>query len=250
MNAISSHAAQMQPPADTADDPASKRSPLRTALILAGVIALVVASRSIPLEEWMAAVTTRVEALGVWGPLAYGLFYVVAALSFVPGSAITIGAGALFGLGTGTVVVSLASTMTAALAFPLARTLLRSRVESFAKERSSFRAIDDAIAEGGWKIVGLLRLSPVLPFSALNYLIGLTRVSYVPAVLVSWIAMLPGTLLYVYFGAISRDVAAGVKKGPFEWALLVAGLVATLAVTVILTRAARKHMRASTDLAA
>ena len=110
--------------------------------------------------------------------------------------------------------------------------------------------MDDAIADGGWKIVGLLRLSPVVPFSALNYLLGLTRVRYVPAVLVSWIAMLPGTLLYVYFGAIGRDVAAGAQKEPFEWVLLATGLIATLAVTVVLTRAARRRMRATTDVEA
>lgn len=251
MNAPTSHAAPMDSTAASqTDDTATKRSPLRLVLILAAIVGVIAVSRMLPLTEWLGAVQARVEALGAWGPLAYGLFYVVAALAFVPGSAITIGSGALFGLGTGTLVVSLASTTAAALAFPLARTLLRDRVEAFAKERASFRAIDDAIADGGWKIVGLLRLSPVMPFSALNYLLGLTRVSYVPAVLISWIAMLPGTLLYVYFGAIGRDVAAGAEKGPFEWALLAAGLVATLVVTVVLTRAARARMKASTGLEA
>ena len=89
-----------------------------------------------------------------------------------------------------------------------------------------------------------------MPFSALNYLLGLTSVRYVPAVLVSWIAMLPGTLLYVYFGAIGRDVAGCKERGPFEWALMIAGLVATLVVTVVLTRMARSRMESDTDVAA
>ena len=239
---------------DTATDPQGEGGKSPSRLKLAGLavlaVGLVIASRLLPIDEWMTTVKEQVATLGPWGPVAYGLFYVVAALLFVPGSLITITAGALFGLGVGTAVVSLASTTSAALAMPLARTTLRGRVEALAAQRPSFRAIDGAIEDGGWKIVGLLRLSPVVPFNVLNYLLGLTNVRYVPAVLVSWIAMLPGTMLYVYFGAIGRDVAAGEARGPFEWALMIAGLVATLAVTVVLTRMARSRMKESTDLPA
>lgn len=213
-----------------------------------GIVAVIAGVRLLPTAEWIAAVNAWVESLGAWGPLAYGVFYIAAALAFVPGSAITIGAGALFGLGLGTVVVSIASTTSAAIALPLARSLFRKRVQAFAAERKSFQAVDRAIEDGGWKIVGLLRLSPVVPFSALNYLLGLTNVRYVPAVLVSWIAMLPGTLLYVYFGAIGRDVAGGKERGPFEWALMIAGLVATLVVTVVLTRMAKSRMQTETEI--
>ena len=258
MNAPTPHAAAMDPSTDTRPDAstatpearAGLRGRLRAVAVLAAVVGAIAVSRQLPLDEWLAALTERVESMGALGPAVYGVFYVVAALAFVPGSAITIAAGAIFGLGTGTVVVSLASTTAAALAFPLARTVLRSKVDALAGRSDSFRAIDDAIADGGWKIVGLLRLSPVVPFSALNYLLGLTRVAYVPAVLVSWIAMLPGTLLYVYFGAIGRDVAAGAEKSPLEWALLGLGLVATLVVTVVLTRKARARMRATTSVEA
>lgn len=221
----------------------------RIAWIL-GIAALVAGIRLLPTGEWIAAVNAWVESLGAWGPIAYGAFYIVAALAFIPGSAITIGAGALFGLGLGTVVVSIASTASAALAFPLARSLFRKRVQGVVKSRPSFQAVDAAIEDGGWKIVGLLRLSPVVPFSALNYLLGVTNVRYVPAVLISWIAMLPGTLLYVYFGAIGKDVAGGKEKGPLEWALMIAGLVATLVVTVVLTRMAKSRMNAETHLPA
>ncbi len=213
-----------------------------------GIAALVAGVRLLPTAEWIGAVNAWVESLGAWGPIAYGAFYIVAALAFIPGSAITIGAGALFGLGLGTVVVSIASTTSAALAFPLARSLFRDRVQRVAKSRPSFQAVDAAIEDGGWKIVGLLRLSPVVPFSALNYLLGVTNVRYVPAVLISWIAMLPGTLLYVYFGAIGKDVAGGKERGPFEWALMIAGLVATLVVTVVLTRMAKARMNAESAL--
>ena len=211
--------------------------------LLGGLVLLVAAGRLLPIERWLDAVKAAIAGMGPAAPLAYGAFYVAAALAFIPGSAITLGAGALFGVGLGTIVVSIASTTAAAVAFPLARTLLRSRMERLAAGSRGFTAIDDAVAEGGWRVVGLLRLSPVVPFSALNYLLGLTRVPYVPAVLVSWAAMLPGTLLYVYLGAVGTELAAGASKGWEEWTLLGVGLAATLAVTIVLTRAARARMR-------
>lgn len=223
---------QPQPHTESNEGPSTAGKWLRRGGMLLGVGALVFASRLLPIEAWMETVKSTVADLGVWGPIAYGAFYIVAALAFVPGSAITLAAGLLFGVGLGTAVVSIASTLSAAIAFPLARTLFRSRVQAFANSSKSFGAIDRAIEDGGWKIVGLLRLSPVVPFSALNYMIGLTNVRYVPSVLVSWVAMLPGTMLYVYFGAIGKDLGAGSEKGWKEWAVLGAGLVATLVVTI------------------
>lgn len=230
---------------DAAPPPSALSTWAKRCGLLGGLVVLVAAGRLLPIEEWLDAVKAAIAGMGPAAPLAYGAFYVAAALAFVPGSAITLAAGALFGVGVGTVVVSIASTTAAAVAFPLARTLLRSRVERLAAGSRGFAAIDDAVAEGSWRVVGLLRLSPIVPFSALNYLLGLTRVSYVPAVLVSWAAMLPGTLLYVYLGAVGTDLAAGASKGWEEWALLGVGLAATLTVTVVLSRAARARIRLS-----
>ena len=88
-------------------------------LWILGIAAVIAGVRLLPTGEWIEAVNNWVKSLGVWGPIAYGGFYILAALAFIPGSAITIGAGALFGLGTGTVVVSLASTTSAAIALSL-----------------------------------------------------------------------------------------------------------------------------------
>lgn len=240
--ALEATSSSMSTSETTSDDTAGRPRWRRWVAIAAGAALIVAGGRLLPVDRWLEAVRGAVADLGPWGPLVYGLFYVAAALAFVPGSAITLAAGTLFGIGLGTLVVSLASTTAAALAFPLARTLMRSRVESLARDSRSFGAMDDAIADGGWRIVGLLRLSPVVPFSALNYLLGLTRVRYVPAVLVSWVAMLPGTLLYVWLGAAGAEAAAGREKGWKEWTLLGVGLLATLAVTVALTRMARARM--------
>ena len=117
-----------------------------------------------------------------------------------------------------------------------------------------FHAIDRAIGEQGWKIVGLLRLSPAVPFSISNYLYGMTAIRFVPYVLVSWIAMLPGTFLYVYLGALAADgveSAVGAQNSPAsgaEWALRLVGLLATVAVTLLVVRIARRAIRESTDI--
>ena len=180
---------------------------------------------------------------GVWGGVLYGGVYVAAVLLFVPGSLLTIGAGLVFGLFWGTVIVSAASTTGAALAFLIARYVARGRVEALAKRNEKFSAIDHAIREKGWRVVALLRLSPLVPFSIGNYLYGLTPVAFGPYVLASWIAMMPATLLYVWIGAAGKAAAEkGHARSPQEWALLGAGLVATIVVTVMITRAARRQL--------
>jgi uncharacterized membrane protein YdjX (TVP38/TMEM64 family) len=209
------------------------------ALVLAG---LVVATRVLPVTQWLRDFQSWVAQQGVWGWIVYGVVYVVAVLLFVPGSVLTIGAGLVFGLGWGTVIVSVASTTAAALAFLIARYVARDRVEALARRNEKFRAIDQAIREKGWKVVALLRLSPLVPFSVSNYLYGLTPVPFGPYVLASWIAMLPATVLYVWIGAAGRAAAERQGRSPLEWALLGAGLVATAVVTVMVGRAARREL--------
>jgi uncharacterized membrane protein YdjX (TVP38/TMEM64 family) len=128
-------------------------------------------------------------------------------------------------------------------------------VKELAREHPRFDAVDRAIEEGGWRVVFLLRLSPAIPFSASNYLYGLTPVRFWPYLVASWVAMLPATLLYVYLGhAGSAGLAAAGSEGakertPAEWALLGVGLLATAIVTVYVTKLARKALRRRTDVA-
>ena len=217
----------------------------RGVLVVVALLAIVVAVRLLPVDEWLGGFQRWIAGVGPWGAVVYGLVYVVCALLFVPGSLLTIGAGLAFGLVGGTVIVSLASTATAALAFLIARHFARERVEAMARRDRRFEAIDRAVAEKGWKVVALLRLSPVVPFSLSNYLYGLTSVRFLPYVVTSWAAMLPATILYVWLGAAGGAAAAagrGDGRSGLEWALLGAGLVATVAVTVLLTRAARQQL--------
>jgi len=223
----------------------ARPSPLRWIVLGLIVVALFVASRVLPVGDWLRGFQSWVAHKGIWGGVVYGLVYTVAVLLFVPGSVLTIGAGLVFGLGWGTVIVSIASTTAAALAFLIARYLARDRVEALAGRSPKFRAVDQAVREKGWRVVALLRLSPLVPFSVSNYLYGLTPVAFGPYVLASWIAMLPATVLYVWIGAAGKaaaDASRGEGRSPLEWALLGAGLAATAVVTVMITRAARRQL--------
>jgi uncharacterized membrane protein YdjX (TVP38/TMEM64 family) len=215
-------------------------------------VSLVLVLRQLPVAGWIQRLQGRLEALGPWGPVVFGACYVIAALLLVPGSALTIAAGALFGALLGTVVVSLAATMTAALAFLIARYLARERIARKARQYPKFAAIDRAISEGGWKIVALLRLSPAVPFTLQNYFYGLTGIHFWPCVLTTWLAMLPGTFLYIYLGSIGRagaEAASGARSlSPAEWAMTITGLLATVAVTVYVTRLARRALRQHTAI--
>jgi uncharacterized membrane protein YdjX (TVP38/TMEM64 family) len=187
-----------------------------------------------------------VKSLGIWGPVAFILGYAVATVAFIPGSLLTLAAGAIFGLAAGTLYTLVGATLGASAAFLIARYLARGAIERRTAGNPKFAAIDRAVAREGLKIVVLLRLSPVFPFNLLNYALGLTRVRFLHYFVAS-IAMLPGTLLYVYYGNAAGSLAAAASghatKGPADWAVLGLGLAATLAVTVVITRLAGKALR-------
>lgn len=218
--------------------PASSRGKLITAILLA-VLVMVAFLVGDP-EAWLNHAIRAVENLGAWGPLAFGLVYVVATVLMVPGSILTLSAGALFGLGFGTVVVSLSSTAAAALAFLIGRFLARDLIAAQTAKYPAFAALERALRKDGWKIVALTRLSPVFPFTLLNYAFGLTRVKFTHYVAASWIAMLPATFLFVYLGSLARAGLKGAGHSPLKWTLYGVGLAATIAVTVIITRLARR----------
>jgi uncharacterized membrane protein YdjX (TVP38/TMEM64 family) len=191
-----------------------------------------------------------VEGLGFWGPLVFIVGYSAAVVAFVPASLLTLAAGAIFGVSTGTAYVFVAATLGSCLAFLVSRYLARQAVERKLAGNDRFAAIDRAVGEQGRKIVFLLRLSPVFPFNLLNYALGLTRVTFVDYAIAAF-GMLPGTLLYVYSGKVAGDLAAaaggaGMDRGPAGTALLFVGLVATVIVTTLVTRIARKALAEAT----
>ncbi|MDP1587994.1 MAG: TVP38/TMEM64 family protein, partial [Prosthecobacter sp.] len=192
---------------------------------------------------WLEATIARVETLGPWGPVVFIVVYVIATVLMLPGSALGLAAGALFGVVYGTGIVSIASTLGAALAFLVGRFLARDAIAARMAGNPAFAALDRALTDDGWKIVALARLSPVFPYTLLNYAFGLTKVRFTHYVLVSWIAMLPGTVLYVYLGSLARVGGRVSEKTPAEWAMYAVGLLATVLVTVIITRMTRRAIR-------
>ncbi|HEX6175324.1 MAG TPA: FAD-containing oxidoreductase [Candidatus Binatia bacterium] len=212
---------------------------LMLSAIIAGVLFL-------PVRQWFIHFEGYVQSLGAIGPAAVVLAYILSTVLFIPGSALTIGSGTLFGLTTGFVVVFLGANLGALGSFLLARTLLRDKVARWAEANPKFRSLDQAIGKQGFKMVLLTRLSPVFPFVLLNYFLGLTAVRTGSYVLANVIGMLPATFLFVYIGAAARDALAGqmdASAGFYQQILKVVGLLATVAVVVVVTRIARKALR-------
>jgi uncharacterized membrane protein YdjX (TVP38/TMEM64 family) len=223
----------------------------RFVLGVAAVLLFVAVFRWSRLPEQLPLVVRGIGQLGGWGPPTFVLLYVVATVLFVPGSALTLGAGALFGVIRGSIIVLAGATLGATCAFLIARYLARDWVARKLSVDTRFLALDKAIATEGWKIVGLLRLSPVVPFNLLNYALGLTRVSLPDYFFASMIGMIPGTLMYVYAGALLGDLvnSSSVRrpKTPAEWCLYAVGLLATIIVTFYITRLARRSLSERTS---
>ena len=215
------------------------RSKLIIALVVLGF--LFAATRLLPLADWLNAALAWIDSLGFWGPLAFVAVYALAVVFFFPASVLTLAAGTGFGVVLGAVYVSIASTLGATLAFLVGRHLARRRIEKQIEGNPTFSAIDQAVSGEGWKVVGLTRLSPIFPFTLLNYAYGVTQVKFSHYVLASWIGMMPGTVLYVYIGSLGK-VAASEGKTPFEWAMYGVGLLATIVVTVYVTKLAKRAL--------
>jgi uncharacterized membrane protein YdjX (TVP38/TMEM64 family) len=217
-------------------------------LAAALVLGLSLLSRRVSPTPMIKTLEGRVRGLGTWGPVLYGLIYVAAVAALVPSWPLTVAAGAVFGLTVGTVTASLASTTGAALSFLISRYLARGLVTRKFAGHPQFAAIDREVSRSGALIVALLRLSPAVPFGLQNYLYGLTGIGFGTYLLTSWAAMLPGTVMYAYLGYLGRaglDAAGGSARTrtPLEWTLLAVGLVATVAVTLVVTRLARRALR-------
>ncbi len=187
-----------------------------------------------------------IDTIGLWGPIVYSALYIAICVFLIPGSILTLGAGAVFGLLRGTLYTSIAATLGATVAFFLGRTLLRDWVSRMVAERPALKAVDQAVEREGGRVVFLLRLSPLVPFSISNYVYGLTRVPPGQYILASFVGMLPGIFVYTYIGGLARRIAElGAQDAgttPLEWTLYVLGLLATAYATYRITLVARRAL--------
>jgi uncharacterized membrane protein YdjX (TVP38/TMEM64 family) len=194
----------------------------------------------LPLAEWAQVLRGWIEELGVLGFVAFGAAYIAAAVLLIPVWPLSISGGLLFGL-WGFVWVPLSATLGAMAAFLISRHMVRDRVRQWLARHPKYQAIDRAVGEEGWKIVALLRISPLVPYNMMNYFCGMTRVPFAAYAAATLVGTIPVTAIYVYLGYMGH-AAAGSTMGWPHWALLGLGLVATVAATVLVTRRVRHKL--------
>jgi len=207
-------------------------------------VALLVAARILGLGGHLDELRSWILGLGPVGPLVFIAIYAIAVVAAVPGSVLTIAAGAMFGSALGVAVVSVASTLGAAMAFAVARWLARDAVAGWLAGNEKLARLDRMTERHGAVVVAITRLVPLFPFTLLNYGFGLTGVRFRTYVLWSWLCMLPGTVLYV----VGADaVTRGLAEGRVPWAL-VAVVVATAVALTLLVRRARRALAADPEV--
>ena len=206
---------------------------------IAALVAMLIAARMFGLGDRLGVLRDWIQTLGPLGPVVFIVLYALAVVAALPGSALTVAAGALFGSVLGVVVVSVASTLGASLAFLVGRYFARGAVAGWLSDKETFQRLDRLTEEQGAVIVAVTRLAPIFPFNLLNYGFGLTRVSFWTYVFWSWLCMLPGTVLYV----VGADaVSKGLTEGEVPWALI--GVVAaTAAILAVIVRRARRKLQ-------
>lgn len=221
-------------------------------LILAGgLLSLLTIVALSPVSEWLAAGVAWIQTHPRAAELAFVGTYIVASVLVVPGSILTLAAGFVFGLPLGVALVSAGSALGAAAAFLVGRFFARDWVAQRVSHLPRFRALDAATRREGFLIVFLARLSPLFPFNLLNYGLGLTAVKFRDYFFATWIGMLPATVVYVYIGSLAKNLTelttGNFERGPEQLVLLAAGLIATVVLTVLITRRANRVLAAHLD---
>lgn len=211
------------------------------------LIALSVAASLLSPADWINELGDWIDSAGPFGIVVFAAVYALATVLLIPGSVRTIAAGMLFGVTLGALAAWIGAVLGASLAFLLGRHFVRSRIEQMTKGNEKFRAIDEAICRHGWKIIGLMRLSPLIPFNISNYFYGVTKVGFWPYVLASAGGMLPGTLFYAYLGAAGM---AGLGEEEMQhhrlkYAFFGVGLLATIGLMIWVGRIAKQSLKAS-----
>ena len=221
----------------------NRRTPWKKIIIGLGVLALmIVGYRLLPLQEWITAFQEWVQGFGIVGWFIFIVVYALTSFALVPGSFLTLAAGVIWGL-WGFPIVIIGATLGSAISFLAARYMFMKRVQEKVAEYPRFNAVNLAIGEEGWKVVGLLRLSPALPFSLQNWFLGITPVGFWPSQIATFFGIMPGTLLYVWIGSLGGQAAGGDDMSFAKWIIGGVGIAATLIVTVLVTKKANAKLK-------
>src|SRR4051794_16389975 len=220
---------------------------VKIAALLLVIAAIVVLFRVLPVAMWLKQFQTYVRGLGALGYVVYIAVYAVCVVAFIPASILTLGAGAIFGFIGGTIVVVIGATIGATLAFLLARTVMRKRIEEMTRNNVKFRALDRAIASEGMKIVFLVRLAVVFPFTWVNYAFGLTAIPLWRYVLATFLGIIPATAAFVFASSAATKAATGGTSNITKIVYIAGGIIAIIVSVLIGRIATRAIGRAGLD---
>lgn len=206
------------------------------------IAAAIVAIRLLPIGVWLTQFQDWVRSMGPIGYVLYALAYIVCCVLFVPASALTLGAGAIFGFAKGSAVVLVGATLGATASFLLARTAMRHRIEHMTSGNAKFRALDRAISRDGGKIVFLVRLAVVFPFTYINFAFGLTGIRLIPYMVATFFGIIPATLAFVYLSATAAQAATGTADKT-KLAINIAGAIIAVIVSIYVGRIATRAIK-------
>jgi len=164
------------------------------------------------------------DSMGTLGIAYFGVAYCIAEILAVPAIPLTASAGYLFGPVKGTAIVLLSASIAAGVSFQIGRTLLRDYVENILQDYPKFAKIDKAIGKEGFKLMLLLRLSPIFPFALSNYLYGASSINFPAFFGGTLLGFAPGTLAYVYTGYIGKALTDDTGSDVYPWYVYVGGL--------------------------
>lgn len=221
---------------------------VRSAAAALVAVAFLAAWFVLPLRDWLQVFTAWTGGTGWPGYVLFAGVYIIASLLLAPGALLTIAAGLSFGWSGGLAIVALAASLAAMLAFALGRYLFRAQIESLMEGRPRLKALDRAVARQGWKAVLLLRLSGLVPFNLQSYLFGATAVGFWPYLAATFLGVIPGATLFSYVGATAGLLAEGDARGPEQWLVFGAGLLATLVAALLVARSAKRHLAVRTQI--
>lgn len=222
---------------------ARKRSRwLRWLLVGAVLLVVGVGWAFLPLGAWLAVFARWINSLGTFGVVGFAVVYALSTILIIPGAPMTIAAGVAYGW-WGVPLVLVSASVGSMLAFLASRYWFNDRIRAFTATRPRFRSAVDAVNEESWTVLALMRLSPVLPFNIQNYLLGLTAITLSSFFASTTAGMIPGAVLYTYLGILGLDAGQG-SGNIAKWTLLILGLIATVFVTMLISRRAKAKLEA------
>ena len=221
-------------------------------ILIAMIVIIITAALTLPIGEYLQSALLWVEANKTYAWIVFALLYIAAIVLSLPASVFSLAAGYLFGLVQGWGLVVITATIGATLAFIIGRSLLREWVVSKAEKMKNFTSLDEAVSKKGFLIVFLTRLSPVFPFSLINYVYGITKIKLRDYSIATFIGIMPGSLLYVYLGSTAKNLqnlfGEGAPESPAQTYLKIGGLIATVVITVVITRIASNALKENSDI--